>query len=82
MIPVMRKSQYYQGWEGKEEEKVRISRIREGLKIGRNEVRKLKLEMGGDEKTSRIKEDYGSRFSSCPQESREIHKTEDIVLQF
>jgi len=44
-------------------------------------VGKLKLEIGGADKTSKIKEDYGSRFA-CAQESREIHKTEEIVVQF
>lgn len=44
-------------------------------------MRKLKLEMGGADRAAKIKDDYGSGFSPA-QESREVHKNEEIVLWF
>jgi len=35
----------------------------------------------GDDRTSKIKDNYGSRFSGA-QETRQIHKAEEIILQF
>lgn len=37
--------------------------------------------MGGAVRSTKTKDDYGSRFSPA-QESREIHQNEDIVVWF